>query len=58
MEVGWGQPDPIVGKRPTGAVIGGICVAIAGDIGETATEEVGFEPTESLHPRWFSRPVP
>jgi hypothetical protein len=21
-------------------------------------EEVGFEPTESFHPRWFSRPVP
>jgi hypothetical protein len=24
----------------------------------TLAEEVGFEPTESLHPRWFSRPVP
>ena len=21
-------------------------------------EEVGFEPTEGLPPRWFSRPVP
>jgi hypothetical protein len=21
-------------------------------------EGVGFEPTESFHPRWFSRPVP
>lgn len=43
MEVGWGQPDPIVGKRPTGAVIGGICVAIAGDIGETAAGREGVE---------------
>ena len=25
---------------------------------EIITEEVGFEPTEDLHPRWFSRPVP
>jgi peptidoglycan/LPS O-acetylase OafA/YrhL len=25
---------------------------------DTVADRVGFEPTESLHPRWFSRPVP
>lgn len=30
----------------------------AGHAHSGLAEEVGFEPTEGLHPRWFSRPVP
>jgi hypothetical protein len=29
-----------------------------GDVQKIVAEEVGFEPTERLHARWFSRPVP